>query len=142
VSFVEFTRGMISGELIFKRVAAKPDDIARLKSATSPFLAVIPPWKALCFTPHHRVEITHADGSQTRVEICFLCHNFSFDKEPETTLPGAWQSSLSAFFTSVGMPSRTLEEYQELAAKHPDHDVLDKPLRDIDHQLENEKSQP
>jgi hypothetical protein len=142
VSFVEFTRGMISGELIFSRVTAKADDIARLKTATSPWFAVVPPWKAMCFTPHHRVEIVREDGSQTRFDICFLCHNFAFDKEPEVSLPNSWQSSLAAFFTSVGMPPRTSEEYQGLAAKHPDHDSLDKELRDIDRQLEKEKSQP
>jgi hypothetical protein len=142
VSFVEFTRGMISGELIFSRVTAKADDIARLKTATSPWFAVVPPWKAMCFTPHHRVEITHSDGSQTRFEICFLCHNFAFGNEPEVSLPSSWQRSLAAFFTSVGMPPRTSEEYRDFAAKHPDHDLLDKELRDIDRQLERAKSQP
>jgi hypothetical protein len=142
VSFVEFTRGMISGELIFSRVTAKADDIARLKTATSPWVAVVPPWKAMCFTPHHRVEITRADGSQTRFDICFLCHNFAFDREPEITLPAAWQHSLATFFASVGMPARTSEEYREHIAKHPDHELLDKELRDIDRQLEKEKGQP
>jgi hypothetical protein len=142
VTFVEFTRGLISGELVFRRVTASPEDIARLKSATSPWFAVIPPWKAMCFTPHHRIEIVRADRSEMRFEVCFLCHNFTFDKEPENTLPGSWQSSLAAFFTSVGMPPRTYEEYQDLAAKHPDHDLLDKELRDIDRQLDKDKAHP
>jgi hypothetical protein len=57
-------------------------------------------------------------------------------------LPAAWQRSLAAFFASVGMPPRSSEEYRTLIAKHPDHDLLDKELRDIDRQLEKEKSQP
>jgi hypothetical protein len=142
VTLVEFTRGMISGELVFTRVAGTSDDVSRLRAATNAWFAPIPPWKALCFTPHHRVEIIRVDGSQFRFEVCFLCHNFAFDKESEITLPAAWQKPLAAFFTSVGMPPRTIEEYQALAEKHPDYHLLDKQLRDIDPQIEKGKKQP
>ena len=108
VTFVEFQRGFSSHEVVFQRVPAKPADIARLKAATSPWSAFVPPWAANCFTPHHRIEITRADGTQTHLEICFLCHNFAFDEEDETSLPPAWERSLRGFFASVGMPGRTL----------------------------------
>jgi hypothetical protein len=117
VTFVEFTP-VESGLFVLARKAATPEDIAGFRSATSPWFLPFQPHGALCFNPHHRVEIVGADGTKLTFEVCFLCGNFYVDPlvaDASTggavDLPPSWDKTLSSFFASIGMTPKTQEEY-------------------------------
>jgi hypothetical protein len=117
VSFVEFTHAK-SGSFILDRRAGTPDDISRFRRATSPWFLPFKPHGALCSEPHHYVEIVSADGTKLTFYVCFLCGNFFFDPPAADAstggavdLPPSWDTSLSSFFASIGMPPKTHEEY-------------------------------
>lgn len=100
VVLVEFNEG---GDTT--RVAAGPDEVAELRRATTRWLVPSGPEGALCFDPHHRVDVVRADGSQFHFIICFECRNFQLDS-PRTGivgLPYPWRKSLTTFFRSAGM---------------------------------------
>jgi hypothetical protein len=61
--------------------------------------------------------------------VCFLCQRILLANEPVreediiiTTLPSAWEKSLTSFFTSIGMKPKTGEQYYEIegAEKEPE----------------------
>lgn len=117
VTFVEFTP-VESGSFVLARKAATPGDIAGFRSATSPWFLPYEPNGALCFEPHHRVEIVGTDGTELTFLVCFLCGNFYFDPPaPDASTGGAvplppfWHHTLSSFFASIGMTPKTHEEY-------------------------------
>jgi hypothetical protein len=100
VTLVEFND---TGDTI--RAAAGPQEIAQLRRATTRWLAPSGPEGALCFEPHHRVDVVRADGSQFHFIICFECRNFQLDS-PRTGiigLPYPWRKSLTGLFKSAGM---------------------------------------
>jgi hypothetical protein len=100
VALVEFDE---SGET--KRVAAGPKQIGQLRRATTRWLVPSGSEGALCFDPHHRVDIVKADGSQFHFIICFSCRNFELDSPPTGIigLPYSWRKSLTALFKSAGL---------------------------------------
>ena len=109
---------LIERERTLHNVTASPEQISRWRSVTSGFLdASSPLTHKRCFTPHHRVQIVRADGSVSRFDVCFLCNNFRFDGPVIHTIPSAWRSRLERFFTDLGMPPRTEEEYAKLTPK-------------------------
>jgi hypothetical protein len=117
VTFVEFTP-VESGSFVLARKAATPEDIAGFRSATSPWFLPFQPHGALCFNPHHRVEIVGTDGTQLTFKVCFLCGNFYVDPlvaDASTggafDLPPSWDKTLSSFFASIGMTPKTQEQY-------------------------------
>src|SRR4051794_17210253 len=75
VTLIEFERGLVGPELVFNRLAASPQQIAALHSATGWWFAPIPRGRRNCLDPHHRVEIVRADGSTLRLDNCFHCQN-------------------------------------------------------------------
>ena len=100
VALVEFDE---TGDRI--RVAAGAKEIAELRRATSRWLVPSLSGGALCFDPHHRVDVIRADGSPFHFIICFDCRNFQLDS-PRTGiigLPYPWRKSLTALFRSAGM---------------------------------------
>jgi hypothetical protein len=106
----------IHDEIVFQRIIATEDQIKQLRSSTGGFITFnIIGISAGCFTPHHRVEIVKRDGSILRFYVCFECRKFRFDKGYEQSLPSPWLPRLRQFFTSLGMPPRTDEEYEKLA---------------------------
>jgi hypothetical protein len=121
VSFNEFTPTE-SGPLVLARRAATADDISRFRRAASPWFLPFEPNYALCFEPHHSVEIVRADGTELTFLVCFLCENFSVGTldgpAGEVPLPPSWDDSLRSFFTSIGMAPKTGEEYSALEFYH------------------------
>jgi hypothetical protein len=100
VALVEFND---TGDTI--RVAAGAKEIAELRRATSRWLVPSLSGGALCFDPHHRVDVVRGDGSQFHFTICFECRNFELDSPPTGImgLPDPWRKSLTALFNSAGM---------------------------------------
>jgi len=123
VTFVEFTPRFLDAgagrilrrEVVFQRLDATKDQIDRLRSATSSFV-VFSPFRCIagCFEPHHRVDVVCQDGTAFQFEVCFHYRNFRFDKHSAEPLPASWLPRLRQFFTELGMPPRTDEEYQKL----------------------------
>src|ERR1043166_3530254 len=111
VTFVEFQQNIFGPELVFARVPASSEQVTALRAATGAWFAPIPQRRALCFEPHHRVEIVRADGSLLRFNICFHCQNFALGEPHAEAMPIAWRDPLARLFTSVGMPPR--EDYSE-----------------------------
>ncbi len=91
VTLVEFEHGIIGREMVFKRVTATPAQIASIRSATGAWYAPIPSRTAMCFSPHHRIEVIRADGFELRFEICFQCDNFQLGEMYTITLPASWR---------------------------------------------------
>lgn len=125
VRFVEFVP-LKPGELILAQKSATPEDVARFRSATSPWFLPYAPHGSCCFEPHHRVEIVRADGTALTFLVCFLCGNFLLDPSAtdadtggEIDLPSSWRESLSSFFASIGMTPKTSEEYSAFAPRDP-----------------------
>jgi len=112
-----------AGEKTIARKTATPEEIARLRTATGVwFCDLTPPPGALCFEPHHTVEIIGADGSQFDFEVCFLCNGFRLSKVPfredffyYSRLPSSWDKSLASYFASVGMTPKTWKQYDDIA---------------------------
>jgi len=123
VTFVEFTtyRGSDTSEtppreVVLQRIAATPEQIKGLRSATSRFFVfsyytVIPG----CFHPHHRVEVIRRDGSRFQMELSFDCWDFRFDQKHEEAIPLSWLPLLRQFFSDLGMPPHTEAIYEQLA---------------------------
>lgn len=117
VTLVEY-----AGNTTIARKTLTADEIGRLRTATSIWFCDLEPRGALCFEPHHTVEIVRADGSGLDFDVCFLCRNILVTKEPFQegdlfvygTLPSSWDKSLSLFFTSAGMRPKTGDEYGEI----------------------------
>jgi hypothetical protein len=116
VVLVEF-----ANDIVLAHTAATPEDIAGLRRATGTWSWLLFPKAPLCFEPHHRVEVVGVDGSNLQFEVCFLCGNFVFSDDPLSPildLPPSWRKSLTSFFSSVGMPPRSAQEYlQEETSK-------------------------
>ncbi len=132
VSLVEFYRGIAGPELALDRKKASARQIADLRSAVGGWFAPSPFGMAMCFEPHHRVEIVRADGSMFCFTICFECRNYALvsGADPSVrvgatngSLPTPWVYSLSRFFSLAGMPPR--EDYRELVKKHPDYHLIE-----------------
>ncbi|MEY2414191.1 MAG: hypothetical protein QOD84_2797 [Acidobacteriaceae bacterium] len=69
---------------------------------------------SLCFEPHHDIVIVRVDGSEIAISICFLCGNILYragDKSYPHPIPAYFEQPLRAFFASVGMKPKSLEEY-------------------------------
>lgn len=113
ITLVEF-----AGSVTIAKKEATPKEIARLREATRLwFLPFISRNAFLCNEPHHTVVITHVNGAETTVEICFLCEKFNIpDQELGGNLPPHLKKSLEMFFTSVGMKPKTWKEYSEIGA--------------------------
>ena len=123
VTFVEFTSARDSDapkggfrEIELQRINATPEQIKRLRAATSRFFVfsyyvVLPS----CFTPHHRVEVVRRDGSTFQMDLSFDCWDFRFDHQHEEPLPLSWLPRLRDFFSDLGMPPRTAATYQLMA---------------------------
>lgn len=113
-----------AGRTTMAQRTATPDEIARLRTSTGIWFCDFKPRGALCFEPHHAVEVVRADGSQLNFAVCFLCQGFLLVKEPfhegdtffYAPLPSFWEKSLTSFFTSVGMKPKTHEEYTAIEA--------------------------
>jgi len=67
-----------------------------------------------CFDPHHRVDVVRGDGSSVRLDICFQCDNFQLGDGAIETMPRPWLQRLPKFFSSIGLPVRSREEYAKL----------------------------
>jgi hypothetical protein len=94
------------------RRAATPDEISRLRIATSVWWRPFFPTAYLCFVPHHRIEIRRANGSNVNTEVCFLCEKFAIENGPIVAPLSPYLSkSLASFFASVGMAPKTSDEY-------------------------------
>jgi hypothetical protein len=107
---------IVQRERILQTVTATPEQVARFREATGGFLAVgFPLAHARCFDPHHRVDVIRADGSLFRFDVCFLCGNVQFGGPAIQTIPPRWVPRLRQFFSELGMPPRTAEEYAKLA---------------------------
>jgi hypothetical protein len=137
VILVEFERDIwrTRRELVFTRVAASPAQISSLRAATGAWVASVS-GRAMCYEPHHRVEILQADGSELRFEMCFHCDNFSLGNNLANTLPTSWRWGLIKFFTDAGMPPR--KDYSELVKNHPDYPLLLEDRRALDARWEEE----
>ena len=131
---------MIGPDLVFNRVLATPQQIAALRSATGAWHAPIPPWRVMCFEPHHRVEVVRADGSILRMDICFHCQNFKLEGSRAITMPTVWRDRLAQFFTSAGLPPR--DDYSALAKNHPDYHLVEKAKRDFDRESDEMSKAP
>jgi hypothetical protein len=125
VTIAEFTRILDFSddtperEVTLQNITATPEQIARFHSATARFVSFgLPRAHARCWTPHHRLEIIRRDGSSFRVEICFQCTNMKLTPGHIFSIPARWLEPLHDFFTSIGMPPRTGEQYEQLA-KNP-----------------------
>lgn len=118
-------------ELVLRRVPASAKQIEALKKAVGPWFAPIPSEFMACFEPHHRVEMSNADGSVLRFDICFACGNFSLGSHFGST-PNVWVRPLRDVFTGAGMPHRTLDEYAAMAKSHPDYEELARKQREIE----------
>ena len=136
VELVEFERPFefIPGELVLKRAAATPAQIAELKKATDPFLAPIPVLHLYCWTPHHRVLVTRNDGRVFKLEVCFQCSNIETQSKPESnklggirSMPSKWEKRLRKLFTDAGMAP--MADYSERAKAHPDYPALENAAR-------------
>ena len=123
VTLVEFspdyyeprTKQYIRREVVLKRVNATAKEIADLRSATGSFFVFrFRAIMAMCFDPHHRVDVVRRDGSSFRLEICFECGNFAFDKG-SGRIPLSWYRPLRLLFTGVGMPPLASDGYERLA---------------------------
>ncbi len=102
-----------------KGVALTPGQILELAGTTAAFYNLaFSSSGTLCYTPHHRVEIVRADGSKKfRFEICFECDKYQYSGEGPRNLPSAWRvGRAGGFFTTVGLPPRTFNEYSALLA--------------------------
>lgn len=109
---------LVQREIVLHSVTASPDQISQFHRATSGFLDVgFPPTHKRCFDPHHRVEVIRADGITFRFDVCFLCSNASFGDGGIQTIPSAWLPRLEQFFSTLGMPPRTSDEYAKLRPK-------------------------
>ena len=125
VTLVEFERDTLTpDEMIFKKVIATPDQIASLRSIAGSWFAPLPDYMAFCFYPHHRIEIVREDGTRERLEVCFQCRNFSFDRTDIATLPDVWRTKLLKFFTDAGMPP--LDDYSDKTKAHPDFERFER----------------
>ena len=137
VSLVEFERDIwrTERELVFRRVEASPAQISSLRAATGAWVASVS-GRAMCYQPHHRVEILQADGSELRFEMCFHCDNFILGNNNANTLPTSWRWRLIKFFTDAGMPPR--KDYSELVKNHPDYPLLLEDRRALEARWEKE----
>lgn len=125
VRLVEFQRDFSSEhEFVFQRILASPAQISALRAATveaGPTDNLV----TLCaFDPHHRVEIVRADGSEFRLEVCFLCNGFAIlgngSRRGGDRLPSLVRSRLWKFFTDAGMPPLSSAAYDKMVEEHPD----------------------
>ena len=115
VSLVEFERDIwrTERELVFKRVASSPAQISLLRAATGAWVASVSA-RAMCYQPHHRVEIIRADGSEFHFEICFHCDNFDLGDGRTQTLPTSWSGgSSSSSGTQECLLARTIRSWSK-----------------------------
>lgn len=133
VTLVEFEESSVDvrQELVFQRVPATTKQIEALKKATGPWFAPIPSKSMACFEPHHRVEISKADGTILRFTLCFSCGNFGLGSH-FGSIPEVWFGPLRNIFTDAGMPRRTFAEYETMTKNHPDYERLAREQREIE----------
>lgn len=112
VSVVEFTA---RDGLVFQRVTPSHEQMGRLRSVIEIVVSKENDFIAGCFQPHHRVEVICQDGSTFVFSVCFGCDNYCIDRKNILPIPTVWQPGLRQFFTDLGVPPRTYEEYQRLA---------------------------
>ncbi len=116
VSVVEFVP-TLPQEVELPRVALTPGQILELAGTVTAFYNLeFSSSGTLCYTPHHRVEIVRADGSNFSFEICFECDKYKYPGEFPRNLPPAWNAALAGFFTKAGLPPRGFNEYSVLLA--------------------------
>jgi hypothetical protein len=105
-------------DVVLQSIPATPEQIHRFRAATKSFVSVeLLRARTRCFSPHHRLEIVHRDGSTSRIDVCFQCTNMQLTPGHRFSIPGRWNAPLRDYFTSVGMPPRTSAEYGQLADK-------------------------
>jgi hypothetical protein len=132
VTFEEYSASLIKGprDLVHQRIVASPQQIAALRKAIS----AEPPRdrgdEARCFMPHHRVIVVRADGSEFRLEVCFMCGNFRMTGVGGGAMPKGWIAPLKEFFTALGMPP--LEDYTEKEENHPEFLLRNNELRALE----------
>lgn len=133
VTLVEFEGKSLEvrQELVFQRVPATTKQIDALKKATGPWFAPNPSEAMACFEPHHRVEVSNADGTVLQFNICFSCDNFSLGSH-FGSLPKVWIGPLRSIFTDAGMPRRSFAEYAAMVKSHPDYEQLVRKQREIE----------
>ena len=106
------------GDTILARLACTPEQLSALRKATNKPFRPFTPQVALCFEPHHNINILRTDGSTLQVYLCFLCGNFSLHDNPpglQLDIPPYWTESLVSFFRDLGMAPKTDAEYSDLA---------------------------
>jgi len=109
------------------RKAATPDERSRLRRSLPRLPHPFERAGALCFIPHHEITVDGADGSKTSFAICFSCENLMVSDGTGqesgylySSLPPSLRTPLASFFTSVGMPPKTDEEYAAILARVKD----------------------
>ena len=124
VSAVEFTPyfykaktgEMKRQEVVLQRLTLSEAQIERLRAATPGSISFhLETDVASCFQPHHRVEVVRKDGSSFLFSVCFHCGSYRMDHGDIVEIPAEWLPRLRQYFTDLGMPLRTDEEYQQLA---------------------------
>lgn len=111
----------VKGVEIARKIAT-PEEISRLRRSLPRFPHLFERWEtSLCFEPHHEIKVEGNDGSKTSFLICFTCQNLmSSDETREesgflyTSIPPSLWKPLASFFTSVGMPPKTDDEYSAI----------------------------
>jgi hypothetical protein len=106
------------------RKTATPEEVSRLRRSLPSLPHLFEMAGGLCFIPHHEITVEGTDGSNTSFAICFSCENFmSSDGTGQesgylySSLPPSLRRPLASFFTSVGMPPKSDDEYSALLAR-------------------------
>ena len=107
------------------RKVATVEEISRLRRSLTTWPRPFYSKGSLCFLPHHAIEIHAADGSTFTCNICFLCEELATNDGSHTEesirfalIPPYLAEPLAVFFTSIGMPPKTMEEYDEIERAH------------------------
>lgn len=116
VSSTELSAGK-NEDLVLKTIEASPEQIAQFRAALGGFFDFGAGNRLQCFDPHHRVEINHADGTTSHLDICFLCRRLEFDRGGLQPIPALMRWRLERFFTSLGMKPKDRDEYRALVPK-------------------------
>jgi hypothetical protein len=106
------------------RKTATPEEVSRLRRSLPWLPHLFETAGALCFIPHHEITVQGGDGANTSFSICFSCENMmSSDGTGQesgylySSLPPSLRNPLASFFTSVGMPPKTDDEYAAILAR-------------------------
>ena len=122
VALLEYVEGVE-----ITRKTATPEELSRLRRSLPQLPHPFERAGALCFIPHHEITVYGADGSTMSFAICFSCDNLMVSDGTGresgylySSLPPSLRIPLASFFTSVGMPPKTEEEYAAILARVQD----------------------